>query len=377
MDLPSYYKFNHFPRPAAIEKQLHGKALLLGSMVSPLGITELPSAVDLRTKTTFPVYDQGNLGSCTANATTAAIQFLDPTFQGSRLYLYYYARAIRGNQAVDSGSSVTDSVTVISTRGLSQESVYPYNISDFNIVPSGEADADASNHRGIDTQSLINTPGSLKGALAAGYPIPIGFTAYQSIMSADVMRTGIVPVPDLRTDQVVGGHCVVLWGYDDVKQWYIMRNSWGASRGDNGYFYMPYAIIHDPSMTWDPWVIRKMNSPAPLPTPVPAPVRLPPGIAFATPAVTVSPGTYTYQIPITNNDSLEASIVLDKYIPKSLTGSLGVTVYKVPAHTTLNAHITIKVPPNILPGTYEIGVVATSKSARLPSKARMYVTVLP
>jgi C1A family cysteine protease len=76
-------------------------------------------------------------------------------------------------------------------------------------------------------------------------------------MSDQVAKTGIVPMPSAN-DQVEGGHAVMALGYDDVHQWYIVRNSWGSGWGDKGYFYMPYAYMTNNNLCADFWTIRKV-----------------------------------------------------------------------------------------------------------------------
>ncbi len=57
-------------------------------------------------------------------------------------------------------------------------------------------------------------------------------------------------------ETVLGGHCVMAVGYDDAKQMFIIRNSWGDKWGDHGYFYMPYAFINSTSYCDNFWTIR-------------------------------------------------------------------------------------------------------------------------
>ena len=77
-------------------------------------------------------------------------------------------------------------------------------------------------------------------------------------MTDDVANSGIMPMP-LPTDSVEGGHAVMAVGYNDSKQWYIIRNSWGAGWGDKGYFYMPYAYMHNTNLCSDFWTIRLVS----------------------------------------------------------------------------------------------------------------------
>jgi C1A family cysteine protease len=67
----------------------------------PQFLSALPSQVDLRPQCP-PIYDQGQLGSCTANAIGAAHEFSQmkqglpapAPFGPSRLFIYYNERAI-------------------------------------------------------------------------------------------------------------------------------------------------------------------------------------------------------------------------------------------------------------------------------------------
>ena len=67
-------------------------------------IVNLPSSIDLRNKCP-PVYDQGQLGSCTANALVGAYQFDNLLFFGSRLFLYYNERVLDHDVNEDAGST--------------------------------------------------------------------------------------------------------------------------------------------------------------------------------------------------------------------------------------------------------------------------------
>src|SRR4051794_25448242 len=95
-------------------------------------LRKLPPSADLRAKCP-PVYDQGRIGSCTANAIAAAIQFdrrklrLRPDFVPSRLFIYYNERAMEGHVAYDSGAQIRDGIKSVSKLGVSPEKLWPYD----------------------------------------------------------------------------------------------------------------------------------------------------------------------------------------------------------------------------------------------------------
>src|SRR6202171_5535853 len=88
-----------------------------------------------------PVYDQGQLGSCTANAIGGAIQFtqmqekLATIFMPSRLFIYYNERVIEGTVASDSGAQIRDGIKSVNQQGDCSEDLWPYDISKFADQP--------------------------------------------------------------------------------------------------------------------------------------------------------------------------------------------------------------------------------------------------
>ena len=94
-----------------------------------------------------------------------------------------------------------------------------------------------------------------KGCLASGYPFVFGFSVYASFESAAVATTGHAPMPKPK-EALLGGHAVGAVGYDDAKQWFIARNSWGPKWGLAGYFTLPYEYLLDENLSDDFWTIR-------------------------------------------------------------------------------------------------------------------------
>ena len=89
----------------------------------------LPRKVDLR-KGCPAVYDQGQLGSCTANAIAAGIEFDRlkqdlRDFTPSRLFIYYNERAMEGSVESDAGASIRDGIKSVSKQGDCPESEWP------------------------------------------------------------------------------------------------------------------------------------------------------------------------------------------------------------------------------------------------------------
>lgn len=220
-----------------------------------------PTLVDLRPLCTA-IEDQGNLGSCTGQAIAGAIELIDKrsnkSIDVSRLFIYYYERLLEGTINSDSGAYIRDGIKACYTYGAPTEKLWPYNISKFNIKPSLEAITDAATRKVTSYQRAANFNACMD-ALAAGYPVIIGFLVYTSFTSSIVSRTGIMPYPNTRTERLLGGHAVLLVGYNKSTNMFIARNSWGNRWGDGGYFYMPFQVIQNTAMSNDFWIIKSIQ----------------------------------------------------------------------------------------------------------------------
>lgn len=220
---------------------------------------DLPKEVDLRNQMS-PVVDQGELGSCTANAIVSGLrEFLLMRDQQrwtplSRLFLYWYEREMEGSTNEDSGAVIRDGMKVLNKLGVCPEEDYPYIVSRFRDKPSREANMHALPYR-INEYHRVADFFALKAALAEGLPVVIGMQIYESFESSEVAATGKVPFPKKSSERVLGGHAMLAVGYKDRGNsgHVIVRNSWGESWGDGGYCYMPYRMFRDPDCIMDMW----------------------------------------------------------------------------------------------------------------------------
>ena len=236
-----------------------------------LAANNTPS-VDLRPQCP-PVYDQGHIGSCTANAIAAALEF-DMMKQGldaytpSRLFIYYNERVIEHRVQQDSGAQIRDGIKSVAALGDCPESEWTYDDTPAdpttNIFPDGAKAAmkptkncysDAFKHKALSYSTVAQNLADMKGCLSEGYPFVFGFTVYESFESDAVAQTGNVPTPQ-ASEKAIGGHAVMAVGFDDGDHLFICRNSWGDTWGDAGYFYMPYSYLLDDNLADDFWTIR-------------------------------------------------------------------------------------------------------------------------
>jgi C1A family cysteine protease len=223
---------------------------------------KMPSKVDLR-RSCSPVENQGQLGSCTANALVGNLEFLHKkagkaVSDLSRLFIYYNERAMEGTINEDAGAMIRDGVKSLVKTGVCSEKRWPYKISKFKQKPAAACFTEAANHQVASYHRVIGLT-QMKRCLAEGYPFVFGFSVYEGFESDVVAKTGQLNLPTPQEKQV-GGHAVCAVGFDDSIEQVIVRNSWGADWGLRGYFKMPYDYISASDLADDFWTIRAFEN---------------------------------------------------------------------------------------------------------------------
>lgn len=221
-------------------------------------------------KVNFPaVYNQGSLGSCTANALAFGYQFdmlknkasfgPNKTSNPSRLFIYYYERKSEGTINFDSGADLSVGIKNVLDKkegvGVCSETDWAYDVAKYKIEPNATAISNASTHKATketNYKALSKLLNNLKLNLQKGFPVVFGFQVYQSFYNISKSNP-LMPIPT-QNDSLVGGHAVAMVGFNDAKNYFIVRNSWGSGWGDNGYFYMPYSYV-DSNECSDFWSI--------------------------------------------------------------------------------------------------------------------------
>jgi C1A family cysteine protease len=228
-----------------------------------------PEFIDLRNKCPY-VYNQGPLGSCTGHGIGGSIH-IDrmklqlPDMTPSALFIYYNERDMMGTVMEDSGASIRDGVKSINIYGVCSSEVWPYIIAKFAEKPPVSVYQEALKHPKIRYERVDNTRlDDIKGVLFEGYPIVFGCDVYTSFDTPETAKTGIIPFPNyskffnspVAAEDYISGHCMIIVGYDDRIQCFIVRNSWGKEWGDNGYCYIPYDYLTNKYLAYDFWVIK-------------------------------------------------------------------------------------------------------------------------
>ena len=222
----------------------------------------LPSSVDLRPQCS-PVEDQGQLGSCTANALVGNLEFLEKKaghapVDLSRLFIYYNERAMEGTVNDDAGAMIRDGVKSLVNLGVCPEKQWPYVITKFKVKPSAACFKTAADHQVLSYHRIVSLQ-EMKMCLAEGYPFVFGFTVYEAFESQTVAKSGVLNMPK-PTEKTLGGHAIMAVGYNDSTKRLTIRNSWGTDWGMAGYFTMPYDYASSSNLADDFWTLRAMEN---------------------------------------------------------------------------------------------------------------------
>lgn len=270
--LPDYPDFRDYSSDSAQVSGLLSKV----NVGAPGGRRRARTAasVDLRAWCS-PVEDQGALGSCTANAGVALVEYFERRAYGrhldaSRLFLYKVTRNLL-HWTGDTGAFLRTTMGAMRVFGVPPSEYWPYNPARYDVEPPAFCYAFAANYQALRFFRL-DPPGTsgadlltrIKVYVAAGFPAMFGFTVFNSISQA--AHSGKIPFPQ-PTDRISGGHAVTVVGYDDTmkvkhsgpgaketKGAFLIRNSWGAGWGDAGYGWLPYQYV-TASQATDWWTL--------------------------------------------------------------------------------------------------------------------------
>jgi len=213
----------------------------MGLVLPPVPI---PKGVDY-TPNMSPVRNQGTEGTCVAFASVVGVKEYQDKKEYDRLirlsprYLYYLCKKFDG-QPFQDGTYPRIAMKILTKYGVAEESCWPYKPFQKDF-PCANADKEAKKYR-IKAYARLLSLLEMKRSLAINGPFLAGVKVFKGWFSKRVIKSGLIPLP-ARKEQAVGGHAVCILGFDDAKQVFKFKNSWGKSWADKGYGYLSYAYM--------------------------------------------------------------------------------------------------------------------------------------
>ena len=301
---------------------------------NPNAAATLPASVDL--SAAFPPPgDQGQESSCVGWAVAYGLKSYQERVENewplstatvfSPAYVY---NQINGGQ--DDGSLIDDALDLVIAQGAASLATMPYVAGDFLSQPSSTARAEALNYR-ASKKYRVRSIDQAKAALVQRKPIVAGLSVYPQLQqlfgSGSVYNTAVPPR--------LGGHAVVIVGYDDNRFGgsFKVMNSWGRDTGDGGFFYLPYSFastVIDVAYTLDDATTGNAVVPY---TPEPDPSLPNLGVlnwASQVAGVPGATGSLTYQVANSGSGSAQAGadVALVLSTQNTLASTVQVLVYE-------------------------------------------------
>jgi C1A family cysteine protease len=193
-----------------------------------LSASPLPASLDLRSKMT-PVRNQGADGCCVAFATCAMKEFQNNKIDYYKNYLSPWFIYLKRSDPAISGMTPKNALDILQNYGVTTELEFPYLKAKSKDEITDKIYDTAKNFM-IKDYAYVNNIDDLKQALHQNGPCTIAFPCYNSSPTFWKSNSG---------DKLLGGHCVLVVGYD-VNKGFLIRNSWGEFWGDRGYTWFPY-----------------------------------------------------------------------------------------------------------------------------------------
>lgn len=228
---------------------------LAGIPVATLTRAYIPEAIDLTES--FPSPGQQSVGSCVAWATGYAARSYYARFETtptdhsaanmpSPAYIYNRTYNRQKPSCEDAGSKIPDALRLLSGAGAFALSEYPASQECKTghpldqSTPSKFRIAGFAEVGGLGMRQKLN-PDLVRQRLSQGHPVVIGMkvdTAFTELKPYEVYAgNGQRSLDELKK---LGGHAMVLVGYDDRRRAFRVLNSWGTRWADGGFGWIGY-----------------------------------------------------------------------------------------------------------------------------------------
>lgn len=209
--------------------------------IAMVAAAELPPALDWRDaggNYVTAARNQKKCGSCWAFAMTGGLEaytLLKDHTPGKDLDLSEQVMISCSGAGSCQGGRLTASY--LQKTGLPLESAYPYTGAD-GACASAAAGWQAGAYKVGAWGSVSQDLTAIKTALVKFGPLPTAMMVYEDFMH---YKNGVY---SYTTGKKLGGHAVLLVGYNDEGQYFIIKNSWDTGWGEGGFFRIAYSEMN-------------------------------------------------------------------------------------------------------------------------------------
>lgn len=204
--------------------------------------TATPSTMDWRNNYgnfVTPIRNQGSCGSCWAFAATAGDEsqnLIEQNTPSIDLNLAEQILVSCSGAGSCSGGSPYSASTYIKNTGLPLENCYPYTATN-GVCSNACSNWQLSTYKIGSIISVQKAVADMEQAINIYGPIITTFSVYSDFYA---YRSGVY---SYTSGTYVGGHAVLIVGYDDVGQYFIVKNSWGTGWGEAGFFRIAFSQL--------------------------------------------------------------------------------------------------------------------------------------
>ncbi len=206
-----------------------------------------PASWDWRTQNAVSgVRDQGSCGSCWAFASVECLESAAIRQGGYPASIDLSEQDLiscySGGGSCSEGSNLDGPAKYLATTGIVDETCFPYGeeswqsgepVESCSLCSNWQADLYIVGNHGTVTQDVDD----LKTAVYTNGPLAVSFKVFEDF---EYYKSGVY---SYAYGPVEGGHAVLIVGYNDDGGYFIVKNSWGASWGMNGYFEIAYGEV--------------------------------------------------------------------------------------------------------------------------------------
>jgi hypothetical protein len=196
-----------------------------------------------------PVMNQGNEGSCAAAAIGYAARGSEWFYKTDTMKTFsveFLYNQVKFGIDCMSGTAMQTCLDLLVNKGICTNASMPYTDTYCSLLPNEQQFNEALNYRIEGYYKIYTTDkAAIKSMIDQKHPVIINVLADNSFIAA---KAGFV----WRTYSGSGSlpHCIVICGYDDSKNAYLIQNSWGAAWGSEGKCWIDYDFFLTRTGTW-------------------------------------------------------------------------------------------------------------------------------